>query len=119
MCVPIIGLWLFAKNSFATKVMVTVAMLVLAAIGVLCMCVLSACAVAEIRDGRLNFYLCSIRTRSISLDNSTHFELRKMGRLEVLCIQSNGSTYVPYGALDKSSVVDLLRANGVAERKAL
>jgi hypothetical protein len=42
-----------------------------------------------------------------------------MGRLKVLCIQSSGSTYVPNGALDISDVVDLLRANGVAERKAV
>ena len=74
---------------------------------------------AEIRDGRLNFYFCGIRMRSIPLDYSTHFELREMGRLKVLRIQSKGSTYVPNGALDKSEVVEPLRANGVAERQAV
>jgi hypothetical protein len=119
MCLPIVGLWLFAKSSFAAKVLASVALLVLAGIGVLCMCVLSAFAIAEVQSGRINFYFFGIRTRSIPLDDSTFFELRKMGRLKVLSIQSNGSTYVPNGALGRSDVVDLLRANGVAERNAV
>jgi hypothetical protein len=117
-CLPIAGLWIFAKDSVATKIAASVAMLALAGIGVVCICVASAFAVAEIRDDRLSFYFCGIRTRSIALDESTFFELRKIGRLEILRICSNGSRYVPNGALDKSAVVDLLRANGVAEQKA-
>lgn len=118
-CLPIVGLWLFAKNPFPTKVVVSIAMLVLAGIGVLFMCVLSALAIAQVQNGRINFYLCGIRTRSIPLGDSTSFELHKIGRLKVPRIQSNGSTYVPNGLLGRAEVVDLLRANGVAERKAV
>jgi hypothetical protein len=116
---PILGLWLIAKSSSTTKIVVSVLILVFAGIVLLCACVASSFAIAEIRNRRLNFYFCGVRTRSILLNDSTIFELRKMGRLKVLCIQSSGSTYVPNGALDISDVVDLLRANGVAERKAV
>jgi len=116
---PISGLWYFAKASTGIKIAVSVSILVFAGIVLLCACVASSFAIAEIRNRRLNFYFCGIRTRSFSLDDSTFFELRQMGRLKILCIQSNGSRYVPNGALGIASVVGLLRANGVAERKAV
>jgi hypothetical protein len=116
---PMAGLWLIAKSSFATKIAVSISVLVFAGVVLLCACVASSFAIAEVRNCRLNFYFCGVRTRSIPLNGSTLFELRKMGRLRVLRIHSSGSTYVPNGALDISDVVELLRTNGVAERKAV
>jgi hypothetical protein len=116
---PIIGLWLFAKNAPATKIVVSILMLVLAGIVLLCACVASSFTIVEVRNGSLNFYFCGIRTRSFPLDASTTFELRTIRRFKLLSIESSGSSYVPNGCLDTHEVVDLLRANGVAERKAV
>jgi uncharacterized membrane protein YbhN (UPF0104 family) len=113
------GLWLFAKNSSATKIAVSAAMIGFAGVVLLCACLGSSFTIAEVRDRRLNFYFCGIRTRSIPLDASTVFELRTIGRLKVLSIRSSGSSYVPNGALNIQDVLSLLRANGVAERKAV
>jgi hypothetical protein len=113
-------MWLFAKNSsFGTKIVVSLAMIAFACVATLLLCVASSFTIAEVRNQTLNFYFFGMRTRSIPLEGSTSFELRKMGRMKVLCIQSRGSTYVPNGALDQLNVVELLRANGVAELKAV
>lgn len=110
------ALWLCVNDGSATQIAVSFLMVIVAGVILLCACVASSTTIAEVRDGRLNFYFCGIRTRSISLDASTMFELRTIGRLKVLSIQSSGLDYVPNGALDTCDVIDLLRANGVAER---
>jgi hypothetical protein len=114
------AMWIFAKNStIGTKVAVTFAMITVACLVALSASIASSFTVAEVRNGRLNFYFCGMRTRSISVDAPTTFELSKYGRLEVLRIRSGGSSYVPNGCLDYRDVADLLRANGVAERNAV
>jgi hypothetical protein len=114
-----LSFWLFAKNPPAIKIAVNLAFIAIAGIFTLCASVASSSAIAEVRHGRLNFYFCGMRTRSIPLDALTMFELRTIGRLRVLSIRSGGSSYVPNGALNIDDVIDLLRANGVTERKAV
>ena len=113
-------MWLFAnRSSVETKIVVSIAMITLAVVTTLLVCIASSFTIAEVRHARLNFYFCGIRTQSIPLDGPTTFvELRKIGRLEVLSIHTNGSTYVPNGALQTCEMLNLLRANRVAEQKA-
>src|SRR5206468_4033092 len=74
--VLIAALWVFAKNSSATKIVVSLAMVGVAGVIALCACVASATTIAEVRSRRLNFYFFGILTRSIPLDASTVFDLR-------------------------------------------
>jgi hypothetical protein len=117
--VVMIPLWVFVNGSSATKMAVSLAIVVFMGVVTLCACVAAATTIAAVRGRRLNFYFCGVRTRSVPLDASTAFELRTIGgRLEVLVIRSGGSSYVPNGALNSGDVAKLLRANGVAELKA-
>jgi hypothetical protein len=113
-----LALWLIVKDTTEKKIAVELAFLIVVALpGIVFMPVAAACMVAKVQDGRLEFFFCGIRRRSFSLDGDTTFELPKIGgRLEVLTIRRGRSTYVPSGLFDKESLVDLLRANGVAER---
>jgi len=114
----ILGLWLFAKDSFERKLAGTIAIVLVAGVILLGACVTACFTVAEVRDRRLNFYCCGIRTRSILLTDATCYELSRIGRLSILCIRFDGLRYVPNGALNQSEVVELLRAHGVAERRS-
>jgi hypothetical protein len=116
----ILAMWVFAKNSsVGAKIAVSFAMIAIAGAITLFACISSTFTIAEVRNRRLNFYFCGWRTRSIPVDAPTIFELRGIGRLKVLSIQSGRLSYVPNGALDYREVAELLRANGVAERKAV
>ncbi len=112
-----LALWLFARGTLVTKVAVVFVYVVFGVILVTFAGFAAAATVARVTDGRLNFFFCGLRTRSIPLDGATTFELQTIGRLRVLCIRSGRSSYVPNGALDVPELVDLLWANGVVERK--
>lgn len=132
-----LALWLVAKDSTDQKIAVEIAFLFVAGIIVLGATVVASCTVAKVQDGSLNFFFCGMRTRSFALDGATVFDMHRIGRLEILRIWRLNTLpvgapdretfaafvrqpikYVPNGALDKNELVDLLRANGVAERQA-
>jgi hypothetical protein len=113
-----LALWLVVKDTAATKIGVEFAFVVLAAFLVVATSIAAGSAVAKVQDDRLEFFFCGMRMRSFALDGTTSFDLKKIGRLEVLCIQRGPETYVPNEALDKDALIGLLRASGVAERKA-
>lgn len=113
-----LALWLFTSDTTAAKVAVEIRFLILMVVLVSSMAVVSACTVARVRDGKLNFYFCGIRTRSFVLDSETTFELKKIGRMAALTIRRGRSCYYPNGSLNKEALVNLLRTNGVAEWQA-
>jgi hypothetical protein len=114
----VLALWLVVKDSFETKVAVAFAGALVMSVIVLFAAAMAAFTVAEVRSGRLNFSFCGMPTRSFGLNEGTTFEVRTLGRLEVLTITCERTSYVPNGLLDKSDLVELLRANGVAETNA-
>src|SRR5437868_6196929 len=81
-------------------------------------CIAAVLTHARIHDGTLTFHFCGISTQSIALDAETTFEVREIGRMRTLRITRGASNYLPNGALNTQELIDLLRANGVAERKA-
>jgi hypothetical protein len=132
-----LALWLVVKDTTEKKIAVEVAVLIVMVVLIAVASAAAACTVARVKDGRLEFLFCGIRTRSFPLDGRTTFDLHKIGRLEILriwrrpAVPSGGLDkdsvadlirgplrYVPNGALDKDAIVDLLRTNGVAERQA-
>jgi len=132
-----LALWLIVKDTTETKIVVEIAFVVLAVIAIAVVSVAVACTVAQVEEGRLDFYFCGVKTQSFALDGNTVFDLHKIGRLEILRIWRltvlptgaldkekfaafirEPTRYVPSGALDRLALVDLLRANGVAERQA-
>jgi hypothetical protein len=113
-----VALGLLIKEHTARRVGIAVAITVLIAMFVVCMAAVAASSVARVRQGRLNFYFFGLRTRSFPLDANLEFELRKIGRLQIMVIHCGASRYVPNGALDRAELIDLLRSNGVAERTA-
>ena len=131
------ALWLVVKETAETKIAVEIAFLVVAGVIVVGATVAASSTVAKVQDGNLKFYFCGVRMRSFALDGNTVFDVHKIGRLEILRIwrlntlpvgASDRETfaafirqpvrYVPSGAFDKSELLNLLRANGVAERQA-
>jgi hypothetical protein len=113
-----LALWLVVKETTEKKIAVELAFVFLMIVLVAVVSVATACTVAKVEDGRLDFFFCGIRTRTFALDGGTTFDLHKIGRMEVLRIQRGHRTYVPNGALDKHAIVDLLRTNDVAKREA-
>ncbi len=113
----IAAMWIFVTDSLNTKIIASLSMFVVAAVILLCTCVTSYFAVVEIRDRKLSFYFCGIRTRSIPLNPLVMFDFLRTGRIESLVIVSGRSRYVPNSALDRGQVVELLCAHGVMERK--
>jgi hypothetical protein len=111
-----VALGLLVKEPSATRVAIAVAITALAAVFVVAMSAAAATAMAQVRERRLNFYFCGLRMRSFPLDASLEFELRKIGRLEVLAIHCGASRYFPNGVFDKRELTDFLRSNGVNER---
>ena len=109
------GLWVFAREPFSTKVAVTLAMLGFVTITTSAVSIAARFTVARVQNGRLKFSFCGVRTRSIPLDSTTFFHIRRIGRLRVLVITSGRTSYVPNGALDQRALVELLRLNGVVE----
>lgn len=116
---PLLGLALWRGDGWTErKVGLEVAFVMFAVALVACMSVVAAFTFAKVQDGRLDFFFCGVRTRSFALDGATTFELRRIGRMETLLVRRGSLQYVPNGALDKRAIVNLLRANGVAERQA-
>lgn len=116
-CMMALAFWLFVKDSRAIRIAVWLVFVGLGCLATICMAIISRYTMAEIHDGKINFYFCGLRTRSIPLDADTTLELRKVGRLKMLVINRGPSSYVPNGALDRQKLVDLLRAHGIAEAK--
>lgn len=114
-CILALAFWLFVKNSRATRIAVWLACVGLGGLATLSVAIISKYTMAEIHDGKINFYFCGLRTRSIPLDADTTLELRKVGRLKILVITRGSSSYVPNGALDRQKLFNLLRAHGIAE----
>jgi intracellular sulfur oxidation DsrE/DsrF family protein len=111
-------LWLIVKDTAETKIAVEVAYVIVGIVLITAASIAAACTVAKVQDGRLDFFFCGMRMRSFALDGDTTFDLLKIGRVNMLRIRRGTKSYVPNGALDKGGLVDLLRTNGVAERKA-
>jgi len=113
------GMWHFARDPIATKLAVTLTSVAVAVAAVAVVSVIAASSVARVRDGRLEFSVLGVRTRSFSLDNEqTTFETRRLGRLRTLMIISAGRTYVPNIAHDEDKLAAFLRARGVPEHPA-
>ena len=112
-----LGLWIFVKDTTLTKVAVGIAFFIVATAIFVCSVAAAAFSVAEVHDGRLTFFFLGLRTRSFSLDDGTTYEVKNIGRTQILIICRGKSTYVPNGTFDKQPLIDLLRANGVSERK--
>jgi len=111
-----IGLWAFVREQVAIKVAVTLAMFGLALITTSVASIAARFTIARVQNGMLYFSFCGVRTRTIPLDSTTTFQVRRIGRLRVLVITSGQKSYVPNGALDRSALTELLRLNGVVER---
>ena len=113
-----LALWLVVKDTTEKKIAVEIAVVIIIAVLITAASIAAACTVAKVRDGKLDFFFCGMRTKSFALDGGTTFDLHKIGRVEVLRIRRERSSYVPSGALDKEALIALLRTSGVAERRA-
>lgn len=117
-CLAALAVWVSAGETRGTKVAAWLACVGFGALASLCMVIISRYSMAEIHDGKINFYFCGLRTRSIPLDADTTFELQKVvGRLEVLVISRGASRYVPNEWLNRQKLMSLLRTHGIAEAK--
>jgi len=113
----LLALWLVVKETAAKKLAVFFAFIAVAILLLAYLAIAAATAIAEIKQGRLSFYAFGRRIHSFPLDSTT-FEIHPVGRLRVLVISSDHASYVPEGTLDQEELVQLLRANGVAEEAA-
>ena len=93
-----LALWLVVKDTTEKKIVVEVAFVIVIAVLITAASGAAACTVAKVRDGKLDFFFCGMRTKSFTLDGGTTFDLHKIGRLEVLRIWRERSSYVPNGA---------------------
>jgi hypothetical protein len=117
MAVMATGFWAVARDRLAIKVAVTRAMFGLAVVAGFAMSIAARLTIARVQNGTLVFSFFGVRTRTIPLDSTTTFQMRRIGRLPVLVITSGQKSYVPNGALDRRALMELLRRNGVVERE--
>jgi len=118
-CFLALAFWLFVKSSRTTRIAVWLACVGLGGLATLSVAIISKYTMAEIHDGKINFYFCGFRTRSFPLDAGTAFQLKKVGRTGFLVITRAGRDYVPNGAFDHKRLFDFVRDHGAAslERK--
>src|SRR4051794_12644711 len=96
-----LALWRLVNASPRSKIAVGLAYVAFAFAITAFAGVAAASATAQVRSGRLVFWFFFLPTRSVPLDPTTTFELRKIGRGRVLCIYSGPSSFVPNGSLDQ------------------
>lgn len=72
---------------------------------------------ARIREGILTFHVFGIRTRTIRLDSITTFELERIGAMKFLVIHQGTRKCLAPTRVGVDELAELLRRNGVAERK--
>jgi hypothetical protein len=114
----VLVLWLVVEDTARTKIAVGVVFVIAAAFVTATASTAAASATARAQDGKLDFFFCGIRTKSFALDGNTTFNLEKFGPFQVLRIHRGRQSYSHNGALDRDSLINLLRANGVREQKA-
>jgi len=116
-CMMALNFWLFVKDSRATRIAVWLACVGLGGLATLSVAIVSKYTVAEIHDGKINFYFCGLRTRSIPLDAGATFQLKKVGRTGFLVITRGGRDYVPNGAFDHKRLFDFVRDHAAASQE--
>ena len=113
-CFLALAFWLVVKGSRATKIAVGLACVGLGGLATVCVAIIAKYTMAEIHDGKINFFFCGLKTRSIPLDAGTAFHPKKVGRTGFLVITCGGRDYVPNGAFDHKRLFDFVRDHGAA-----